>query len=77
MATFYTQTPELICRYLQVIQQYSANVATKTFKYPIKADGLSITPVTWYGDLICMKIRLHGCAYGKNSGRYSTCRHEV
>ncbi|CAB4026057.1 Hypothetical predicted protein, partial [Paramuricea clavata] len=46
-----------------VIQQYSANVATRTFKYPVKADGLSITPVTWYGDLICMKIRLHGCAY--------------
>ena len=29
------------------------------------ADGLTITPITWSGDMICMKIQLHGCAYGE------------
>ncbi|CAB3985203.1 macrophage mannose receptor 1-like, partial [Paramuricea clavata] len=46
------------------IQLYSTYTSiTKTFKYPMAADGLSITPITWSGDLICMKIRLQGCAY--------------
>ncbi|CAB4016809.1 Hypothetical predicted protein, partial [Paramuricea clavata] len=43
--------------------QHGAVVNTKTFKHPITLDGLSITPVTWFGELICMKIRLHGCPY--------------
>ncbi|XP_028395191.1 uncharacterized protein LOC114519267 isoform X2 [Dendronephthya gigantea] len=45
------------------IQLYSGLPSTKKFRYPFTADGLSITPITWTGDLICMKIRLYGCAY--------------
>ena len=43
--------------------RHDAAISTKTFKHPITLDGLSITPVTWFGELICMKIRLNGCPY--------------
>ena len=50
---------------MQAILQYSTNPSTETFRYPMAADGLTITPITWSGDMICMKIQLHGCAYGE------------
>lgn len=52
---------------LQIIQGNldGKNVITRKLDPSINLDGISITPVTWKGQEICMKIRLYGCDYGK------------